>query len=292
MLQMLIAAPNSGSGKTTVTIALLAALKARGLNPCAFKSGPDYIDPMFHRSVLGVESHNLDLFFSKPHRVQNLYNKSAADHDAAICEGAMGYYDGLGGTSDIASAWHLADTLNLPVLLVLRPKGGSLTLAAQVRGLMSFRKENLYRILAPMLEKGTGVPVIGYLPPIPEVAIESRHLGLKTAGEIENLQKKITLLHETMEKTVDFEKLFRVFACPAPKVPKEEFPIPNVRIAVARDEAFCFTYTETLEAFKEAGAEPVFFSPLHDKSLPQNIGGLYLPGGYPELCAQALSEYT
>lgn len=305
MLQMLIAAPNSGSGKTTVTIALLAALKARGLNPCAFKSGPDYIDPMFHRSVLGVESHNLDLFFSKPQIVQNLYNKSAADHGAAICEGAMGYYDGLGGTSDIASAWHLADTLNLPVLLVLRPKGASLTLAAQVRGLMSFRtphhiagvilndcKENLYRILAPMLEKETGVPVIGYLPPMPKAAIESRHLGLKTAGEIENLQKKITLLHETMEKTVDFEKLFSVFACPALKVPKEEFPIPNVRIAVARDEAFCFTYTETLEAFKEAGAEPVFFSPLHDKSLPQNIGGLYLPGGYPELCAKALSENT
>lgn len=109
-----------------------------------------------------------------------------------------------------------------------------------------------------MLEKETGVPVIGYLPPMPEAAIESRHLGLKTAGEIENLQKKITLLHETMEKTVDFEKLYSVFACPAPKVPKEEFPIPNVRIAVARDEAFCFTYTETLEAFKEAGAEPVF----------------------------------
>lgn len=102
MLQMLIAAPNSGSGKTTVTVALLAALKARSLNPCAFKSGPDYIDPMFHRSVLGVESHNLDLFFSKPQIVQNLYNKSAADHGAAICEGAMGYYDGLGGTSDIA----------------------------------------------------------------------------------------------------------------------------------------------------------------------------------------------
>ena len=117
MLQMLISAQNSGSGKTTVTIALLAALKARGLNPCAFKSGPDYIDPMFHRSVLGVESHNLDLFFSKLQIVQNLYNKSAADHGAAICEGAMGYYDGLGGTSDIASAWHLADTLNLPVLL-------------------------------------------------------------------------------------------------------------------------------------------------------------------------------
>ena len=104
MLQMLIAAPNSGSGKTTVTIALLSALKARGLNPCAFKSGPDYIDPMFHRSVLGVESHNMDLFFSNAETVQNIYKRSVVDHGAAICEGAMGYYDGLGGTSDIASA--------------------------------------------------------------------------------------------------------------------------------------------------------------------------------------------
>lgn len=138
-------------------------------------------------------------------------------------------------------------------------------------------KENLYRILAPMLEKETGVPVIGYLPPMPKAAIESRHLGLKTAGEIENLQKKITLLHETMEKTVDFEKLFSVFACPAPKVPKEEFPIPNVRIAVARDEAFCFTYTETLEAFKEAGAEPVFSAHCTIKACPQKLAGCICP---------------
>ncbi len=305
MLQMLLAAPNSGSGKTTVTIALLAALKARGLNPCAFKSGPDYIDPMFHRNVLGVDSHNLDLFFSKPEIVRNIYGKNTAGHDAAICEGAMGYYDGLGGTSDTASAWHLADTLNLPVLLVLRPKGASLTLAAEVQGLMSFRtphriagillnecKENLYHILAPMLEKETGLPVVGYLPPVPEAAVESRHLGLKTAGEIENLQRKIAILRETIEKTVDFEKLLRIFDRPAPVTQKTEYPKPDVRIAVARDEAFCFTYAETLEAFREAGTELVFFSPLHDADLPKNVGGLYLPGGYPELYAKALSENT
>ena len=305
MLQMLLAAPNSGSGKTTVTIALLAALKAQNLTPCAFKSGPDYIDPMFHRSVLGVESHNLDLFFSKPQTVRNIYSINAAGHGAAICEGAMGYYDGLGGTSDTASAWHLADTLNLPVLLVMRPKGASLTLAAQIRGLTAFRtphhiagillndcKENLYHILAPMLEKETGLPVVGYLPPMPEAAIESRHLGLKTAGEIEDLQKKITLLRETIDKTVDFEKLIKIFDCPVPAVQKREYPKADVRIAVAQDEAFCFTYAETLEAFRDIGAEPVFFSPLHDRILPENIGGLYLPGGYPELYAKALSENT
>ena len=118
MIQFLLAAPRSGSGKTTMTCALLMALKRRGCAPCAFKSGPDYIDPMFHRAVLGVESRNLDLFFSAPETVRTLYAKGAAGHGAAVCEGAMGFYDGLGGVSDRASAWHLADTLGLPVLLV------------------------------------------------------------------------------------------------------------------------------------------------------------------------------
>lgn len=121
---------------------------------------------MFHRAVLGVESHNLDLFFSKPETVRELYARHAAGHGAAVVEGAMGYYDGLGGVTDTASAWHLADTLNLPALLVVRPKGASLTLAAELRGLMAFRtphhiagillndcKESLYKMLRPMLEK-------------------------------------------------------------------------------------------------------------------------------------------
>ena len=139
MIQFLLAAPRSGSGKTTMTCALLMALKRRGYTPCAFKSGPDYIDPMFHRAVLGVESHNLDLFFSPPETVRALYAKGASGHGAAVCEGAMGFYDGLGGVSDKASAWHLADTLGLPVLLVVEPKGQSLTLAAELRGLDGFR---------------------------------------------------------------------------------------------------------------------------------------------------------
>ena len=132
MIQFLLAAPRSGSGKTTMTCALLMALKRRGYTPCAFKSGPDYIDPMFHRAVLGVESHNLDLFFSPPETVRALYAKGASGHGAAVCEGAMGFYDGLGGVSDKASAWHLADTLGLPVLLVVRPKAMFTTCYANV----------------------------------------------------------------------------------------------------------------------------------------------------------------
>ena len=306
MIQFLLAAPRSGSGKTTMTCALLMALKRRGCAPCAFKSGPDYIDPMFHRAVLGVESRNLDLFFSAPETVRALYAKGAAGHGAAVCEGAMGFYDGLGGVSDRASAWHLADTLDLPVLLVVEPKGQSLTLAAELNGLVNFRTPShiagillnnctarMHALLAPMLEKETGLPVLGFLPKLPEAVIGSRHLGLYTAAEVENLQQKLALLADAAEEHIDWPRLLALCEKEPPALP-EKAPQPSARvsIAVAQDEAFCFTYAETLEAFRDAGAEVVFFSPLRDTALPENIGGLYLPGGYPELHARELSENT
>ena len=306
MIQFLLAAPRSGSGKTTMTCALLMALKRRGCAPCAFKSGPDYIDPMFHRAVLGVESRSLDLFFSAPETVRALYAKGAAGHGAAVCEGAMGFYDGLGGVSDRASAWHLADTLGLPVLLVVEPKGQSLTLAAELKGLVNFRTPShiagillnncttrMHALLAPMLEEETGLPVLGFLPKLPEAVIGSRHLGLYTAAEVENLQQKLALLADAAEEHIDWPRLLALCEKEPPALPVQpETPPARVRIAVAQDEAFCFIYAETLEAFRDAGAEVVFFSPLRDTALPENIGGLYLPGGYPELHARELSENT
>lgn len=302
MLQLVVTAPQSGNGKTTAVCALLGAMAARGLTPCAFKAGPDYIDPMFHRAVLGVESHNLDLFFSTPETVRSLYARHAAGHGAAVVEGAMGYYDGLGGVSDTASAWHLADTLDLPALLVVRPKGASLTLAATLRGLLAFRTphhiagillndctENLYKMLRPMLERETGLPVVGYLPFLPGAAIESRHLGLKTAAEIADLQARLKLLADAAQSSIDWPLLQRLFDRPAPAAAPPVAVPPRVRLAVARDAAFCFTYAETLEALQENGAELCFFSPLQDTALPPDIGGLYLPGGYPELYAAELA---
>ena len=249
MMQFLIAAPRSGSGKTTVTCAILAALKQRGANPCAFKSGPDYIDPMFHRSVLGVESHNLDLFLSEKPVVQSLYAHYAAGHGAAVCEGAMGFYDGQGLTPR-ASAWELADTLDLPVLLVVQPKGASVTLAAEIQGLVHFRPEShiagillndcsekLYNMLSPLLETETGLPVLGYLPHLPQAAVESRHLGLKTAGEIAGLQQKIGLLADSL--VLDWAKLAELTDRPEPAAAQlfsaEEKQA--VRIAVAENLA-------------------------------------------------------
>lgn len=225
----------------------------------------------------------------------------------------MGFYDGLGGVSDTASAWHLADTLGLPVLLVVQPRGASLTLAAQINGLKQFRTPShlagillndcaphLYALLAPMLERETGLPVLGCLPHLPDAALESRHLGLKTAGEIADLQQKIGRMADAL--VVDWEKLFALTEGAAPLVHTDRLPPagelppqgteeqrPRVPIAVARDAAFCFTYAETLEALERAGAELCWFSPLQDSALPEQIGGLYLPGGYPELYAGQLS---
>lgn len=303
---MLLSAPASGSGKTIVTCALLTALNARGLNPCAFKCGPDYIDPMFHRAALGIESHNLDPFLAEESTVRELYARYSVGHGAVVCEGAMGFYDGVGGVTTQASAWHTAHLLDLPVLLVLRPKGASLTLAAQLNGLHHFRTPShlagvllndcspmLCKSLAPMLEEQTGLPVLGCLPPIEEATLPSRHLGLCTAGEIADLPRRLEALAAALEQYADVPRLLTlcerkgkdaVFRSES----KREMPRP--RIAVAQDRAFCFTYAETLDALEDAGAELIFFSPIDDPGLPENASGLYLPGGYPELYAQALAE--
>lgn len=309
MIRLVVAAGASGSGKTTVACALLRAFQRRGLNPCAFKCGPDYIDPMFHRAVLGVESHNLDLFLCGEGRMRELYARACRGHGAAVVEGVMGLYDGLGGTTDRASTRHVADTLGLPVLLVMPARGAGLTLAAQIRGLRDFRAPDrvagvllnecpraLCAGLAPVIEKETGVPVLGCLPSVEAARVGSRHLGLLTAREIDGLDAKIQALADALEENADMERLLAVFSGGAPEGPLQSpapgrpADAPRCRVAVARDEAFCFVYAETLEALERRGAEAVFFSPLRDAALPKGAGGLYLPGGYPELYARALAE--
>ncbi len=304
MVELMVSAPASGSGKTVLTCALLSALKHRGLDPCAFKCGPDYIDPMFHRSALGVDSRNLDLFLSGEDTVRALYRRCGGGRGAAVVEGAMGFYDGLGGTTDRASAWHAAHTLDLPVLLAVRPRGASLTLAAQIGGLLEFRTPShiaglfltdcsptLAKSLAPMLEGETGLPVVGHLPHMAEAVLESRHLGLHTAGEVEDLTSRIGRAAQVLDEAMDWDRFFALFdRRPGWEAPPPRHGAETVPLAVARDEAFCFTYAETLDALRDAGAELVFFSPLRDEKLPENACGLYLPGGYPELYAAQLAE--
>ncbi len=300
MKRLMLAAPSSGSGKTVLTCGLLAALTARGVGAEAFKCGPDYIDPMFHETVLGVPSRNLDWFLQGEAGVRKTLAKQS--RPVALVEGAMGYYDGVNGT-DRASAWHLASAARLPVVLAVRPGGSSLTLAAQLQGLKNFRpdsrlrgllltlcKPSLYAHLKPILERETGLPVVGYLPPMEAARIGSRHLGLKTAGEIQDLHQRFAQVAAQLEKTVDLDALLALAEAVPALAPDQRPRSPKTcTIAVARDEAFCFYYADNLDALEAAGAELVFFSPLHDERLPQ-ADGLYLGGGYPELYAERLAE--
>ena len=300
MKRIMISAMQSGGGKTMLTCALLALLKKRGTAAEAFKCGPDYIDPMFHSRVLGVPSRNLDLFLQGETGV--LKTLGGARGEIAVIEGAMGLYDGIGGT-DTASAYALAALTKTPVILAVMPRGSSLTLAAQIKGVSQFRRDSrvsgivltncrtmLYEHLKPVIENETGLKVFGCLPPMKELEIPSRHLGLLTAGEIENLTARFDAATEALSRFVDVEALLALAST------SEILPAPDTKpaavrakIALARDEAFCFYYEDSLDALRAAGAELVEFSPLRDERLP-DCDGLYLGGGYPELYAKRLSE--
>jgi cobyrinic acid a,c-diamide synthase len=301
----MFAAPASGTGKTTLVSGFLRALVARGLDPAAFKCGPDYIDPMFHRVALGVGGGNIDLFFTPPDVAKGLFRRRAQAADISVLEGVMGHYDGI-GDSDRASGWRIASETRTPVALAVRPKGASLSLAALVKGFLEFRSDSMIRgivlvrcrgkcadRLTPMLERETGVRVYGSLPEVPGAAIESRHLGLTTPDAVDAVRDKIRLLASEMEKTLDVPGLVELAkTAPAfPASPPDIAPSPEspVRIAVADDPAFCFYYRENLELLQALGAELAFFSPLRDAGLPGGIGGLYLGGGYPELHAGELA---
>ena len=302
--RLLFAAPASGSGKTTVVCGLLRALKNRGKGVRAFKCGPDFIDPLFHETVVGVPSGTLDLFFSDRDQLRRLFCRHAAGAEISLIEGVMGYYDGLGAATDRASSYEVAKALDAPVVLVVDGRGQSLSALATLEGFLRFRSdsrirgvifnrmsEGVYAALKPQV-KELGIRPLGYVPRAPELMIESRHLGLVTPGEIEDLGQKLDALAALLERTVDMDGLLQLAAeapaltaPPATPVP----PMPSTRIAVARDEAFCFLYQDNLDLLQDYGSELLFFSPLHDAALPAGAQGLILPGGYPELYAQALS---
>ncbi len=307
--RIVFAAPASGSGKTTITCGLLQALKERGKKVFSFKCGPDYIDPMFQERVIGVPSGTLDLFFSEPDTMRRLFLKNAAGAEISVIEGVMGYYDGLGAATDEASTYRVAEALSAPVVLIVDARGQSLSALATLEGFLRFRpdsrvrgvifnrmSEHVYQALKPEVEK-LGVIPLGFLPKSDSLMIESRHLGLVTPAEISGLSEKLHKLAETLENTVDIDALIAlseeaepIEAEPRPERPK---PLPKpVKIAAARDEAFCFWYKDNLALLQELGAELCFFSPIHDKEIPKGAQGLILPGGYPELYAEALSQNT
>lgn len=302
MNRLLIAGTGSGCGKTTVVCALLQALKNRGEDVASFKCGPDYIDPMFHSEIIGAPGGNLDPYFLDEDGLRGWFAREAAELN--VIEGAMGYYDGLAMDSDRASAFSVATALDAPTVLVVGAKGMALSAAAMVRGYQTFRPDSriagvilnrvspmTYPSLKKAVEAECRIPVYGYLPPMPECALESRHLGLVTAGEIADLKEKMQTLARQAEKSLDLDELTALMRAQKPvSAPPPAFErVGSARIAVARDRAFCFYYRENLELLADLGAELIFFSPLANEPLPQ-CDGLILGGGYPELYAETLSR--
>ena len=314
--RVMIAAPMSGCGKTTITCGLMQALKSRGYRIAAAKCGPDYIDPMFHRKVLGVDSQNLDLFFCSPRVMESLFAEHAAGADLTIIEGVMGYYDGMSLDSERAGSYEVAKALKTPVLLTVNCKGAALSVLALLKGFLTFRSDHniagiilnrvsgaVYPRMKEMIEQGLldmgyPVPVVGYVPEKAVFEVGSRHLGLVTPEEIRDLKETLREAGRVLEETLDLEQILKIAETAPPlsvgaetakkfqKVPEGE----RVRLAVARDLAFGFYYKDNLKLLEELGCELVFFSPLTDSSLPEGISGLLLGGGYPELYARPLSE--
>ena len=304
--RILLAGAGSGCGKTTMTCAVLQALADRGVDAIAFKCGPDYIDPMFHRRIT-ASGGNLDPFFFPPDTLNYLLDKYGGSHAISVIEGVMGYYDGL-GLSEEASTSTVARSTGTPVVLVLNAKGASRSLLAELEGFLRFLPDSgirgvifnrcspsLYPLLVQAVKDRFGEEVrpLGYLPPMPDCSLESRHLGLVTAAEVADLEDKLHALSVQAEKSLDLDGLITLGRS-APEVSYTPPRLPekreSVRIAVARDNAFCFYYEESLDVLREMGAEIVPFSPLTDAALPAGIHGLYLGGGYPELYTEELSR--
>lgn len=320
--RLMLCGTHSGSGKTNITCGLLRALQRRHLTPTAFKVGPDYIDPMFHSAVLGAKSRNLDSFLIGEGTLRYLLDRNSAGSDIAVIEGVMGYYDGIAATPQ-ASSFEIARLTQTPAILIVGAAGTGLSAAAVVDGFARFAQRArfapgsgirgvllnrvaaaLYPELKRSIEQSCGVRVYGYVPKLPGLAIESRHLGLVRPHEVDDLRGKLDLLAQKLEETVEIDALLAL-AAEAPELPRAARPwmaepgvarkgagVQNsgpVRIAVARDEAFCFYYEDNLELLCDLGAETVDFSPLVDRELPADAAGLWLGGGYPELCGDQLA---
>ena len=317
MNRVLLAAPKSGSGKTMITCGIITLLKKRGLNVAAFKCGPDYIDPMFHRQVLGVPSGNLDSFFMEKEGLRYLLQKKAEAADITVIEGVMGYYDGLGGVYPEASAYDISRITETPVILVIDGKGSSLSLAAIVKGFRDFRADSrirgvilnrvsgmIYPQLKEKIEEETGAKVLGYVPQIKDLEVPSRHLGLVAPEEVASYQRFSETLAEAMENSLDLDGIIALSKeAPIIQESKPEIPklcdsseaessccVKKVKIGVAFDEAFSFYYTENFELAEEMGAEIVRFSPMSDEKIPEGISGLIFGGGYPENYGKELAE--
>jgi cobyrinic acid a,c-diamide synthase len=316
MTAFVIAGTHSGVGKTTVTLSILAALCKRGLRVQAYKVGPDFIDPGHHRAISGTPSRTLDGWMLSREYNQHTFEQNLQDKDVGVVEGVMGLFDGYDGKSEAGSTAEIAKWLGLPVILVVDASAMARSVAALVQGFRTF-DQNLnvagvifnriagsghLQYLRDALENVPGITVLGGLPHNENILIPERHLGLVTSSEHELTPTRIEQLASFCEDNLDLERMlqgadvsgfkFQVSGSRTADVKRETWnlkPRKSVRFGIARDEAFCFYYPDNLELLEQAGAELVFFSPLHDSSLPPNVQGLYFGGGYPEVHAETLA---
>ena len=301
--RFMIAAPASGSGKTLVTCGILQALVNRGMKVASFKCGPDYIDPMFHSRVIGARSKNLDAFFCDDPTLRYLFGRTAETCDISVVEGVMGFYDGISILSSEASSYDVSQRLDIPVVLLLNCRGASMSVLPMLKGFLEFRPNNIrgvifnnmsqrvYETIAPAARE-MGVEPIGYVPKVSDLVLESRHLGLVLPSEIEELKDKLNRLADVLEGTLDIDLLVRI----ASQAPDLRYEAPavrringDVRIGLADDDTFCFTYEDNMELLERCGAEIVRFSPMRDPVLP-DVDGIVLSGGYPELHCEELES--
>ncbi len=307
--RIMIAAPQSGSGKTLITCALLQALKEKNYYLESFKCGPDYIDPMFHKTVLGISSRNLDPFFTEDSITRMLLAKGQDSRDLAVIEGVMGLYDGLGGIREEASSYALAKATNTPIILTVNARGMGRSLLALLSGFLQYDTAHLIKgvilnqtpssfasVLAKEIEETFHIPVVASFPVRDDVRIESRHLGLVMPYELEDIQSRLKIASQVLCENANIEQILEI-AKSAPKLEydvkrdiKQKLTEKTIRIGVARDEAFCFYYEDNLDLLKSLGAKLIFFSPLHDDTLPKDLDGILFGGGYPELYLKELEE--
>ncbi len=322
--RLVVAGAHSGAGKTTFSLAVMAALARRGFAVHPYKVGPDYIDPSFHRAAAGRFSRNLDAWLLPPEALVRLFHPEleAQGEPVAIIEGVMGLFDGQGADS-LGSTAHVAALLKAPVILLINGEGISLSAAALISGYANFRPHPRlkdlrlagalinrlsgpahYALLRRCVEESAAVPCLGWLPKNAFPSLPGRHLGLIPAQETDRLVEYLTVLADAAEQYLDLDGLLDLarsappLADPLPAEPALSFVLPGTppipagrpRIGLARDEAFSFYYQDNLELLEKLGADLVPFSPLRDTRLPDNLDGLYLGGGFPEVFAGELES--
>ena len=304
-----IAGTGSGTGKTTITLGILRALKKRGYNLQPFKCGPDYIDPEFHKEASSVISKNLDSWMMGEEGISNSYLNSFKDKNFAVVEGVMGLFDGASSSSLIGSTAHIAKLLSLPVFLVVNARGIARTIAPLVKGFIDFAdgvkiagiiannvgSETHIEILKESLEFSNLPPLVGALPRNKEFVLPERHLGLIPESENKKTNQWYDNLAQNIEKYFDLDLIIslstvqkKVAICAEKKV--AICAEKKVRVAIAIDKAFHFYYEDNLQLLREKGCELIPFSPLSDTSLPPEIDAIYIGGGYPEVFANELSN--